>query len=262
MAVQSPSRTGDGGVAATALYCYGVMRAQAASSQPNGGLGDASVEAVCYGELAALTSAAPPGRVKARRSDLLRHFDVLANAFEQGTVLPLRFGIVFDDEETLVEDFLRPRHDELVGLLSDLRDRVELRVTAHYREEAILAEVIRENPRIAQLREATRDGKAGSRPLLLELGELVSAELQARTVRDGRSMLGRLRKLALDHELDEEPIEHQVLRASFLVERRRVKAFDDALGEIASTQAGRIDFKLVGPLPPHSFVGLTHEGRR
>lgn len=255
MAVESP-------VSATALYCYGVMRAQSANPRPKGGLGDAPVEPVRYGELAALTSPAPPGRAKARRGELLRHFDVLANAFEHGTVLPLRFGIVFDDEQTLVEDFLQPRHDELVGLLKDLRDRVELRVTAHYREAAILAEVVRENPRIARLRVATRDGQAGVQPLLLELGELVSAELQARTIRDSRLLLERLRKLALDYEVDEEPIEHQVLRASFLVERRRVKPFDDALDEIAATHAGRIDFRLVGPLPPHSFVGLTHEGTR
>lgn len=264
MAVESPPRTDAGGVPTTALYCYGVMSARAAKPQPGAGFEGKSVEPVRFGELAALTSPVPPGKARARRSALLRHFEVVGTAFEQGTVLPLRFGIVFDDEESLVGDFLKPRHDELIGLLRDLRDRVELRVTAHYRQEAILAEVVRQNSRIARLRDATRDGKsaAAAQPLLLELGELVSAELQARTVRDTRALVERLRPLALDYELDEEPIEHQVLRASFLVERRRVTAFDAALDDIASTQAGRIDFKYVGPLPPHSFVGLTHEGRR
>jgi len=260
MAVESPSRTDAGGVLATALYCYGVMPSQTAKPQLDAGFDDKTVELVHFGELAALTSPVPPGRARARRNDLLRHFEVVGTAFEQGTVLPLRFGIVFDDEESLVEDFLKPRHDELVALLRELRDRVELRVSAHYREEAILAEIVHENSRVARLREATQENPA--HPLLLELGELVAAELQARTVRDARALLERLRRLALHYELDEEPIEQQVLRGSFLVERRRVEAFDAALEEIASKQAGRIDFKLVGPLPPHSFVGLTHEGRR
>jgi hypothetical protein len=238
----------------TALYCYGVTSADAAASQPNAGLAGVSVEPVCFRKLAALTSAAPPGKVRARRADLLRHFDVLAAAFERGTVVPLRFGIVFDDEASLVRDFLEPRHDELAGMLRKLRDRVELRVTAHYREQAILAEIVRESPRVARLREQTQGG--GSPPLLMELGELVSAELQARTARDGRAILQRLGALAEAYDLSEEQIEHQLLRASFLVEPTRLKAFDEAMEELAAAQAGRIDFSYVGPLPPHSFVSL------
>jgi len=238
----------------TALYCYGVTSAGDAASQPDAGLGGASVEPVHFQKLAALTSAAPPGKVRARRADLLRHFDVLAAAFERGTVVPLRFGIVFDHEASLVRDFLEPRHDELAGLLRDLRDRVELRVTAHYREQAVLAEIVQQSPRVARLREQTQ-GHA-SPPLLMELGELVAAELQARTARDARAILERLGRLALAYDVSDEQIEHQLLRASFLVERKRLKAFDKAMDELAGSQAGRIDFSYVGPLPPHSFVKL------
>jgi hypothetical protein len=253
MALQTPPTRAPSELS-TALYCYGVTAADDAVSQPEAGLSGASVEPVRFRKLAALTSAAPPGRVRARRADLLRHFDVLAAAFERGTVVPLRFGIVFDNEEANVRDFLEPRHDELTGLLRELRDRVELRVTAHYREEAVLAEIVQDSPRVALLREQTIGG--GAQPLLLELGELVSAELQARTARDARTILERLGKLALSYDVSDEQIEHQLLRASFLVERKRVKAFDQAMDEIASSQAGRIDFSYVGPLPPHSFVTL------
>src|SRR5438874_435706 len=99
-----------------------------------------------------------------------------------------------------------------------------------------------------------RDAGLGRAPVdAVRFGDLAAAELQARTARDARMILGRLRPLALDQELDEEPIEHQVLRGSFLVERKRVSAFDGAMEDLASGQAGRIDFKYVGPLPPHSF---------
>jgi hypothetical protein len=244
----------------TALYCYGVTWAESGAPQRCKGLGGRSVQPVRLGELAALTSEVPHGKVRARRADLLSHFEVLGKAFERGTVLPMRFGVAFEDEGALVDDFLRPRHEELVALLRELRDRVELRVAAHYREDAILAEIARENRRVARLREATQAG--GARPLLLELGELVAAELRARTAGDAHAIIERLRGLALDYDLEEEAIEYQVLRASFLVERKRVAAFDDAMEEYASGQAGRIDFKYVGPLPPHSFVSLTRERRR
>jgi len=54
---------------------------------------------------------------------------------------------------------------------------------------------------------------------------------------------------------------HQVLGASFLVERERVALFDDAMNELAQEQAERMHFKYLGPLAPHSFVGLTAEAR-
>src|SRR5947208_17068272 len=155
MALQTPPRTGAREISSTALYCYGVTSAETAAAQPGAGLNGEPVEPVRFNELAALTSAVPPRKVRARRADLLRHFDVLGTAFERGTVLPLRFGIVFDDEAALVHDFLEARRDELVGLLRELRDRVELRVTAHYREEAILAELVRTNRTVGALREAT-----------------------------------------------------------------------------------------------------------
>ena len=304
MAVQSPPSTSTGEISKTALYCYGVAQADAVRPQPDAGLAGKSVEPVRHGALAALTSQAPPGKVRARRADLLCHFEVLRRALDDGTVLPLRFGTVFESEEQLVEAFLQPRHDELVALLAEMRGRVELRVTAHYREEAILAEIVRENARVARLRgqssqalqielgelvaaeleeegkvldqeailaeivrenqrvarlrEATRTEPA--QPHLLELGELVANELRARTDRDARALLHRLGSLALDYEFDEQPIENQVLRASFLVSRERVPVFDAAMDELAAKQAGRIDFTYVGPLPPHSFVHLTHEG--
>jgi hypothetical protein len=234
----------------TALYCYGVTWADSAAAQPKAGLAGKDVHPVGFEELAALTSEAPPDKVRARRADLMCHFDVLSAAFERATVIPLRFGIVFDDEATLVDELLRARHDELVSLLRELQDRVELRVTANYREETILAEIVRENPRVARLR-----GEP-SQAAQIELGELVAAELRARTEQDGRAILKRLGPLVLDQELDQEPIENQVLRGSFLVERGQVPEFDSVMEDLASGQAGRIDFKYVGPLPPHSFVAL------
>jgi hypothetical protein len=262
MALPSPPRTEADGVAATALYCYGVTTASGARAQPDGGLGGERVEPVRFGDLAALTTRVSRGKVRARRADLLRHSGVLRTALEDATVLPLRFGVVFDDEEALVADFLRPRHDELAELLRELEGRVELRVSAFYREREILAEVVRSDDRIARLRDATqRDAGPATHALRLELGERVAAALQATTRRDAEAIVGRLRPLALALDLDEEPIEHQVLRASFLVDREKLPLFDRAMNELAESQSSRIDFKYAGPLPPHSFVSLGPEGR-
>lgn len=259
MSVQSPPRPDASDTSATGVYCYGVVAAPDARPQPRG-LGDAQVDPVVFDGIAALTSPVPASTVRARRRDLLAHMDVLGAAFEHGTVLPLQFGTVFENGESLVQEFLAPRHDELAALLRDLAGQGELRVNAHYREDALLAEVVRENRRIAGLREVTR-GAGPGHPALIELGELVAAEVAARTARDSRALLERLRTHARRYEVGEEPVEYELLRASFLVELKRVGKFEAELERFAAEQAGRADVKLTGPLPPHSFVSLTHGGR-
>src|ERR671934_113558 len=258
MPVQDPSAgTAGTATAVRPLYVYGVTWAAAAREEAAAGIGEADVSPVLSNGLAALTSPLLNPHVRARRRELLAHSEVLAAALARGTVLPLSFGTVFESEEAVVRDFLVPRRDELRRLLRELEGRVELRVKAFYREEAILAEIVRGNPRIARLRETVRTAsQAATYGLRIDLGELVAAQLGARSRRDAEAILDRLRPLSLAVDVDEEPIEHQVLRASFLVERKRVRAFDEAMDELARSQDGRIHFKYVGPLPPHSFVSL------
>src|SRR5207249_2429665 len=56
---------------------------------------------------------------------------------------------------------------------------------------------------------------------------------------------------------DEPRTEYELMRASYLVERRKIAAFDARMDELARNERDRIDFAYTGPLPPHSFVSLT-----
>jgi hypothetical protein len=239
------------------VYVYGVVRAEPAPKVSIAGVTGAAVGTVPANGIAALSSPVKSATVRARRRDLLAHSDVLTSALDAGPVVPLQFGTVFESSDAVVSDLLEARRDELEQLLSEIDGRVELRVSAFYDEAAILAEIIRERPRIAKLRDATRSGpEAATYAARIDLGELVASELRTRGERDAAAILDRVRPLAVAVDVDDEPIEHQVLRASFLVDRARVETFDEAMDEIAGQQAGRIRFKYVGPLAPHSFVSL------
>ncbi len=239
------------------LYVYGIVRDDDVRAPTVPGVAGADVGVVRSGKLAALTSTVADPKVRARRRDLMAHSDVLSGALERGTVLPLQFGIVFEDADAVTSELLEQHHDELERLLGELDGRVELSVKAFYVEEAILGEIIRDNRRVARLREATRTGsEAATYGARIELGELVAAELRSRGQRDGAAILDRLGPLAVDVKLADEPVEHEVLRASFLVERKKLKAFDEAMNDIARSQDGRMRFKYLGPLAPHSFVSF------
>ena len=236
------------------LYVYGVTRS-GTSIRGLKGLADARVGLVEHGELAAIASDSQPGLLRAKRRDVLRHMEVLQRALEAETVLPLAFGIVFGDRASVVEDLLVARYEELVGLLQRFDGLVELTVRAFYREDSVLAEIVRADRSIAQLRESSR-GRAVPQRTQIHLGEAVAHQLEARKSSDADALLSRLLPLAHDAVVEERRAEYEVLRASFLVERSSTERFDSRMQEVAHEQGERMLFKYAGPLAPHSFVSL------
>ena len=229
-------------------YVYGVTWADGGAFRVARGVGDASVQSVEHGELVALVSELPSPKIQARRRDLLRHADVLQQAFERQTVVPLGFGTVFASGDDVVSELLEQRYEELVALLQHLDGLVELTVRAFYDDDAVLAEIVRDEPEVAALRGRAEQGAQ------LQLGEAVAAALAGRRSRDADEVVAALSALAQEVVVEERVAEFEVLRAAFLVNRSAVEAFDARAEELAKSHDGVIRFKLTGPLPPHHFV--------
>jgi hypothetical protein len=71
---------------------------------------------------------------------------------------------------------------------------------------------------------------------------------------DGRRVLERLQPFATDISTRPVAQPDDVLNAAFLVARDQVKQFDDAVEEVGRDLAGRVRFRVVGPLAPYDFV--------
>jgi gas vesicle protein GvpL/GvpF len=239
----------------TPLYVYGIVRAGRGFRSTDGVLGG-TVATLEHRRLAALAGPVPERSVRAKRRDLLRHSEVLQQAFADQVVLPFRFGIVFPDAQTLVDEVLEPRQEELLDLLDRFADAGELRLRAAYHDrDSILADIVRSDPALARLRDQSR-GRSGADPKLLQLGEAVANAFAARRRADADAIVSRLGKLAEEVVVDEPTGELEVLRASFLVRRRKTRKFDELLESVALTHRHLIGFTCTGPVPPHSFVDL------
>jgi hypothetical protein len=228
-------------------YVYGVTWADGARAS-GGGVLDASVQVLEHGELAALVSELPSADIRARRRDLLRHADVLQQAFERRAILPLGFGTVFASSEDVVSQLLEPRYEQLVGLLQSLDGLVELTLRAFYDETGVLAAVIRDEPRIAALRGSSNPADQ------VALGEAVAHALAERRARDADEIVASLSSLSREVEVEERVAEYEVVRAAFLLDRFAVDDVEERAEELARQHERLIRFKLTGPLPPHHFV--------
>ena len=245
--------------ASDTIYVYGVVHAGHKPPKEKG-IAEASLREIKSGELAALVSDLPDLSLQLGRKEMTAHVEILDKAHQQGTVLPMRFGVVMDGEEAVKQYLLDAHRQELEQQLMELKGKVELRVRATYEEETLLKEVIAQEPEIARLRQDLQ-GKSDDATYYarIRLGEMVANAIQAKRDADAMAILGPLEPLAEATNVGEPPNERIALTASFLVDESKIEQFDKAVDEVGRAQAQRMKLKYTGPLPPHSFVTL-HTG--
>ncbi|MGW2518376.1 GvpL/GvpF family gas vesicle protein [Streptomyces sp. NPDC001617] len=216
------------------------------------GIGDPpmKVRVLEEGELAAVVSDAPEG-LRPKRRDLLAHQAVLAEAEAGGSVLPMRFGSVAPDDDT-VTGVLAERADHYGERLRALDGKVEYNVKAAHQEEAVLHRVMSENPEIRAMTEANRQSGGGSYEQRMRLGEMVVAAVKAREVEDAAELQRTLEPVA-SAVADGPESTGWLLNVSFLVDRDSAENF---LAEIEQARKSHphIELRVNGPLPPYSFV--------
>ncbi|MEU0409860.1 GvpL/GvpF family gas vesicle protein [Streptomyces griseorubiginosus] len=234
-------------------YVYGIT----AASHPElpeslGGVGDPAreVRVLTEGDLAAIVSDAPEG-LKPKRRDLLAHQNVLSEVGAAGCVLPMRFGSVAPDDNT-VTSVLAERADHYKERLRTLDGKVEYNVKATHDEEAVLHRVMSDNPEIRSVTEANRQAGGGSYEDRLRLGEMVVAAVKAREAEDANEVRQALEPVAEAISVGPES-SGWLANVSFMVERDSAASFLEAVDQLRKSHP-HLDLRVNGPLPPYSFV--------
>jgi Gas vesicle synthesis protein GvpL/GvpF len=239
------------------VYVYGVTRSGRSVALPREGVAGAAVASVEREPLAAIVSELPEEGFRVRRRDLFRHLGVLEAVFADTTIVPCAFGTVLATQDAVTDQLLGERRDELLRLLERLDGRVQVNVRVSHDEDVVLPEIVASDPEIAQLRQRTRTLGPAAYLENIRLGELVAAALAAVRARDADRIVGRLARQAEDVLIEDD--EEIVVKGSFLIERHRLDGWDAELDALAASEAPRLRFDVVGPLPPTAFSTLTEE---
>jgi hypothetical protein len=227
------------------LYLYGITRPRELPDR----LAADGISLVTADGRAAIVSELEDDRpVEATRRNLLAHADVVEQLHEEAVVLPARFGHVLESHDEAVELLALP---EIERLLVKHQHTCELTLKGTY-EESVLAEI---GAGLQPLRAAYR--AEPSVDLGIALGEAVGEQLADRRARDQAQVLEGLRPLILDSVAGEPAGELAALNFAVLAERDQVESIGTRLEELAKELSPPLHFKLVGPLPPYSFVRLA-----
>ncbi|MET8471623.1 GvpL/GvpF family gas vesicle protein [Streptomyces sp. NPDC006422] len=237
----------------SSTYIYAIASSEHPSLPAGmGGIGEPAreVRVVKEGPLAALVSEAPEG-LRPKRRDLLAHQSVLSEAGSGGPVLPMRFGSLAPDDES-VAAVLAERSDHYQERLRALDGKVEYNVKAQHDEEAVLHKVMVDNPDVRTLTEANRKAGGGTYEERLRLGELVVAAVQAREAEDAVELQRLLEPAAAAVSAGPEST-GWLANLSFLVEKKTAEQFLAAVEEVRAGHP-HLELTVNGPLPPYSFV--------
>ena|SRR5215218_6306760 len=241
-----------------ALHVYGVVAA--ATPLPDGlrGRQEARLRLIVHGDLAAVVSGID-ANARVRRDDLLAHARVLEALVEGATVLPMRFGVIVENDEEVARNILEAGESGLTSLLKSFDGRVQLTVRASHDEDQALRDLLRERPDIRSLRDQTGGGPA-SYHSQLRLGEAVAVGLGALASSDAAMLHAELSGLAERVVLHEVTGKNQVLDAAMLVKRDARTRTDEGIARLSRTLPHRLRLRYVGPQPPYSFVDTELAG--
>jgi|SRR5579875_779761 len=240
-----------------ALYVYGIMRPGEARRAAEAINREARhrVQVVEGERASALVSPMAAGDLRLRRETVMAHADVLQAAFAHGPVLPLRFGIVVADADSLAREVLEGPFQQPSERLDTLDGKAEMQLKATYCEEPLLRSILAHDS--ALRRDAQRIQKlppAATHFERIRLGEAIAAAVEVRQLADRAALLRALAPLAVAHAVGRPHHERAVANLSFLVRRESLARFDRAVEALSRERADEMEFKLIGPLPPYSFA--------
>ena len=236
---------------------YGIVSARSHPDvQVSGVTGHVAFDTVAHRRVAAVTSVVREQR-EATPDDLRAYLAVLDDVMATTTVLPMRFGVMFESAEAVVEELLEPNAPTFQELLARMRGLAEMRVRAVYRVDEALTSIMETR---ADLRRRRRlldtlpeDASYFDR---IELGRALADAMSAMARRDGALIEGRLAELSVDMEPGDQPEGQRVSTASYLVDGRGVQALRREVDTIRDQFGDLLDIRAIGPMPPFSFVDL------
>jgi hypothetical protein len=256
MSTSQPTKS-KGAKSKTAIYVYGIVPADVEVQKKAKGVGDppAAVDIIREGDVAALVSTVPVDHALGRPEDLQAHAQLLDGTAGVAPVLPLRFGAVMTDEESVTEELLRGHHDEFASALEALEGVAEYIIKGRYNEDEFLKRLLSENPQAQQLREDIQTKpKEVTRSSQIALGELIANVIEQRRQADTKAVADELDGVAEQMNPREPTHEWDAVQLALLAEVARQSDLEDVVERLNEDWGDLVTLRLLGPLAAYDFV--------
>lgn len=186
---------------------------------------------------------------------LLDHQKVVERVMESYPILPFKFGSLAHTEKEAGE-ILFQGYNLFESLFPWVRERVEFELVVTWDREKIFNLLYEEEPEIRFLQEMIGKNKSNGDDLSakIKLGKLVHECLQQRRLLFKGKILSGI-EVCTESRCDHESMDDlMILNTALLLQKKKESELGSRVQELDDTFAGNLCFKLIGPLPPYSFL--------
>lgn len=234
-------------------YAYGIIRANSEDVELlKSAFQQEQLSLVVEGGLGLIcTEIDDDSMTMATRESMSRYTAVLCQVIKRTSVIPLRFGTVFNQEEEIIR-ILRREKKSYLKLLRHLENKIEVELKVWWKKESF-QETMMKNKRLERWKKALEQGK-GQGYDVVEFGKAIMETADYERKEIEKTFLTALRPLAVEWVVKDPMDEYQAFDGVYLVDRQNEEEFDQAVGKLYEKYSETMIFKYTGPWAPHHFV--------
>lgn len=241
------------------IYLYGFTLADAPHDLEGLiGVNERNVLRVTMGDVSALISKYGHERFEVQGKDIFAHQQVTRSLMIHASIIPLEFGLTLKNL-TMVENLLRSNHELLKRELYRIYRKVEMEVSIRLWAPNLFDYMVAKHPYLQEEKTKVVNGR-----LLYDLGDRArkgekfetalkkEKEIFAKRV---KSIIGPwCAEIEASTSVDRE---HDVAVFNCLVNRERLKVFENSIYEAGERFGGDLLFTFNGPWAPQHFCNMS-----
>ena len=242
---------------AEGLYLYGIFPPSGPKSIEAKGLDKQPIYSHTVEGFTFLYSEAQQSRYLASRRNLITHTKVLEEAMEKGhrTLLPLQFGLIVPDWETVVQDLLSHQGETLQNLFKKLDGKREVSLKIYWETDVELNALLDENPSLKARRD-NLEGKNLSMDEVIGIGQALEQAMEARKQEVIAQFEEALFPFAFEVRQNDILTETMIYNTAFLISWESEPEFGEKVEAIDAQFAPRLKIRYNNFTPPYNFVEL------
>lgn len=187
---------------------------------------------------------------------LVDHQFVIERAMESYTVIPLKFGTIISGG---VQEVLKQSYCQFKSVLKSMDGKIELDVVVLWSDLNSVLQEIGTRPEIRKFKQEMAAKSGPTHEDRIKVGKMVKTELDEVRNELAKELIDKLKGHAIDFCLHEALDDSMIMNVAFLIDRGREREFDQRVNELDEKYGGKVNFRIVGPLPPYSFCTLEVE---
>jgi regulator of replication initiation timing len=240
------------------LYLYGIFPATEIQEMMLEGLDQQPVHSHTVNEFTFLYSEAQQERYLASRRNLLGHERVLEQAMEHGyrTLLPLQFGLIIDDWETVEDQLIKTQGEGLKKLFSKLEGQREVSIKIFWEADQELEALMEENTALRTERDRL-EGTSLSMDQIVKIGQAIESEMGDRKQDIINVFQETLNPLAIERIENDLLTDSMIYSAAYLIPWDAEPQFSEQVETLDQQFENRLRIRYNNFTAPFNFAQLT-----